>query len=194
MKNLTLAVAVGTTLTATTIGSNASPTLAATFNISFTINEGGGVTEDVVGQLVTGNTLMTDPMTGFSGFKITSFTGTQDGNPISLLEPGEFGRPGFPNNNLFNPNFIKDPDLIQDPNDAAFDLKGVSYNELESGDLEPYQLYYDGTDYRGYDESGSPNLPFLVTDLEATRVPEPNTILGILAFSSLGILTKLKRK
>jgi hypothetical protein len=183
MKNWTLVLALGTAVATTAIALAANPASAATFNISFTIDEGDGVTEDVVGKFITGNTPTIDPRSGFSGFLITSLTGTQDEEAISLLPPFPAFSSFRGNNNLFNPN------------EPFFDIYGVSYIE-ESG--QPYQLYYDNVDQRyegcNTDDCNTGNQPFIVRDLKITKVPEPTSTLSLLALGTLGAASTLKRK
>jgi hypothetical protein len=186
MKNWTLALALGTAVATTAIGLEANPASAGTLSwgVSFTILD--TPPEDFKGIFVTEDVLSTDPMTGFTGYRLIYpggiVNGIQDNTPVTLLNVEAFRN----NNNLF----YFDPNL---PNLPSVDIKGISYQEMGGNN---YQLFHDGTNYRGCatNDCNTSGEPYLVENFKVTPIPEPTSTLGLFALGTLGAASTLKRK
>lgn len=185
MKTFTLALALGTAVTGTAIALVANPASAATFQVTFDIDFPSAANPTPVqATLVTEDTLST--VSGFTGYKVLSITGTQGNDPITALIPQGAGSTsllpsGFTNDNLFNP-----ANIIPVNGVAAFSAGGLAY--LEGG--EEYRLLYDQGTYMGC-------LTPCVTVRNLKLVPEPSSNAGLLAigfFGSLGAASTIKRK
>jgi hypothetical protein len=122
----------------------------ASYNITYT---GGGHT--LIATITIAAT--TSTADGFTGYQITSMTGTFDGHTISLLAPGGYGG----NNNLFSPT------------GQAFGLDhGVSF----SANGDKIELYDNGT---------SPNVSYALTDYNGTAIVDSGTLtVGPVCFVS----------
>lgn len=174
MKNIFVFVSVAAT--ATTVGMLIASTPASAaqlYNFSYSgtdINAEGTFTTDGPGK---------EP----GSFLITGITGQRNGVAITqLLPPGTYpvGPDVTPNDNLFFPN-----------QDIKLTFPGFSF---QTADNKQYNAYYD-TDKSSYLECSTPrcdNDPQIT--FTATPVPEPASVLGLLAFSVLGANSVLKKK
>jgi len=185
MKNWTLALALGAAATTTMIGFGVNPASALTFNVTFDIDfPSADNPTPVNATLITDDFLTTE--SGFTGYRVTSITGTQGTDPITgLKDPGKGDRTlldsGLTNDNLFNP-----ANIVPVGGVGAFSAGGLAY--IEGG--EEYRLLYDGGTYMG---CLRPCVP--VKNLKL--VPEPSSTAGLLAigsFGALGAASTLKRK
>lgn len=155
------------------------PASARQFNFSYS-----GSDINAFGRLTLGA-----PGTESGAFEITGITGERNGVAISsLLPPGTFpvgtspdGITLVPSDNLFFP-------------DQAINL-GYAGFSFQTADNQKYNVYYDST-VSSYKECNvptcavsDPNLTFT-----STAVPEPTSILGLLAFGALGTGLVLKKK
>jgi hypothetical protein len=150
-----------------------------------------------------------DPTTNFSGYLITSISGTDGGDPIiALLNPGTNlmpaivdGNSTFGTDNLFNPL----PDINFMPAPGQFSTGGFgggfAYKVDEGGGVfEDYQFYYGlrpGSTVAGYQgcvvvhgQSGGCGS-VIISDLKTTEVPGPLPILGTAA--AFGYSRKLRK-
>jgi len=194
MKNWTLALALGAAATTTMIGFGVNPASALTFNFRFDIDTNllPGPTPPFPTPLPTpvNATLITDDFltteSGFTGYRVTSITGTQGTEPITALVPKGTGSTtlltsGLTNDNLFNP-----ANIVPVGGVGAFSAGGLAYIE----DGEEYRLLYDQGTYMGC-------LRPCATVRTLKLVPEPSSTAGLLAigsFGALGAASTLKRK
>jgi hypothetical protein len=185
MKNWTLALALGAAATTTMIGFGVNPASALTFNVTFDIDFPSAANPTPVNAtLITDDFLTTE--SGFTGYRVTSITGTQGTEPITALVPQGTGSTtlltsGLTNDNLFNP-----ANIVPVGGVGAFSAGGLAYIE----DGEEYRLLYDQGTYMG---CLTPCVP--VKNLKL--VPEPSSTAGLLAigsFGALGAASTLKRK
>jgi len=185
MKNWTLALALGAAATTTMIGFGVNPASALTFNVTFDIDFPSAANPTPVNAtLITDDFLTTE--SGFTGYRVTSITGTQGTEPITALVPKGTGSTtlltsGLTNDNLFNP-----ANIVPVGGVGAFSAGGLAYIE----DGEEYRLLYDQGTYMG---CLTPCVP--VKNLKL--VPEPSSTAGLLAigsFGALGAASTLKRK
>jgi len=142
---------------------------------------------------------------GFTGYRVTSITGTQGTSPfaapesgpiIGLLAPGttKIGLFAALNDNLFNPNGVANPGL--NTASAFFSQGGLAYtineNNTTPPTVDPYQAFYDAPS-----QSYMGCLDPCVTISNLKLVPEPSSTAGLLAigsFGALGAASTLKRK
>jgi hypothetical protein len=204
MKNWTLALALGAAATTTTIGFGVNPASALTFNFRFDIDSPSALNPTPVNAtLITEDFLTTE--SGFTGYRVTSITGTQGTSPfanphtgpiIGLLAPGttKIGPFAALNDNLFNPNGVANPGTNKAS--AFFSQGGLAYtineNNTTPPTVDPYQAFYDAASqtYMGC-------LTPCVTISNLKVVPEPSSTAGLLAigsFGALGAASTLKRK
>ena len=193
MKNWTLALALGAAATTTMIGFGVNPASALTFNVTFDIDTDKlfapphfptSLPTPVKATLITEDFLTTE--SGFTGYRVTSITGTQGTDPITgLKNPGTGDltllTSGLTNDNLFNP-----ANIVPVGGVGAFSAGGLAY--IEGG--EEYRLLYDGGTYMGC-------LRPCATVSNLKLVPEPSSTAGLLAigsFGALGAASTLKRK
>ncbi|MCZ8038254.1 MAG: hypothetical protein O9276_09035 [Microcystis sp. LE17-20A] len=88
MKNWTLALALGAAATTTMIGFGVNPASALTFNVTFDIDFPSAANPTPVNAtLITDDFLTTE--SGFTGYRVTSITGTQGTEPITALSTGQ---------------------------------------------------------------------------------------------------------
>ena len=153
MKNWTLALALGAAATTTTIGFGVNPASALTFNFRFDIDSPSALNPTPVNAtLITEDFLTTE--SGFTGYRVTSITGTQGTSPfagpesgpiIGLLAPGttQIGPFAALNDNLFNPNGVANPGT--NTASAFFSQGGLAYtineNNTTPPDVDPYQAF-----------------------------------------------------
>ena len=139
---------------------------AALHNFSYTgtgINASGVITTDAAGTLITG------------------ITGQRNGVAItSLLAPGSFPLPLYPNDNVFIPT----------GNPAFLSTNGVSFSLASSPN--PLNIFFFSTDST-YRETPDDSLGTVV-NATFTIVPEPSSLFGLAALTALGIGASLKRK
>jgi hypothetical protein len=204
MKNWTLALALGAAATTTTIGFGVNPASALTFNFRFDIDFPSAANPTPVNAtLITEDFLTTE--SGFTGYRVTSITGTQGTSPfaapesgpiIGLLAPGttQIGPFAALNDNLFNPNGVANPGT--NTASAFFSQGGLAYtineNNTTPPTVDPYQAFYDAASqtYMGC-------LTPCATLSNLKVVPEPSSTAGLLAigsFGALGAASTLKRK
>jgi hypothetical protein len=204
MKNWTLALALGAAATTTTIGFGVNPASALTFNFRFDIDSPSALNPTPVNAtLITEDFLTTE--SGFTGYRVTSITGTQGTSPfanphtgpiIGLLAPGttQIGPFAALNDNLFNPNGVANPGT--NTASAFFSQGGLAYtineNNTTPPTVDPYQAFYDAASqtYMGC-------LTPCATLSNLKVVPEPSSTAGLLAigsFGALGAASTLKRK
>jgi len=185
MKNWTLALALGAAATTTMIGFGVNPASALTFNVTFDIDFPSAANPTPVNAtLITDDFLTTE--SGFTGYRVTSITGTQGTEPITALVPKGTGSTtlltsGLTNDNLFNP-----ANIVPVGGVGAFSAGGLAYIE----DGEEYRLLYDQGTYMGC-------LRPCATVRTLKLVPEPSSTAGLLAigsFGALGAASTLKRK
>jgi len=137
MKNWTLALALGAAATTTMIGFGVNPASALTFNVTFDIDFPSAANPTPVNAtLITDDFLTTE--SGFTGYRVTSITGTQGTEPITALVPKGTGSTtlltsGLTNDNLFNP-----ANIVPVGGVGAFSAGGLAY--IEGG--EEYRLLY----------------------------------------------------
>ncbi|GET41407.1 PEP-CTERM sorting domain-containing protein [Microseira wollei] len=158
-----------------------SPASAAQlYNFSYS---GTGI--DATGTLTLGA-----PGTDPGSFLITGITGERNGVAItSLLPVGSYpvgsdpvtGDPAVPNDNLFFPN-----------QDIKLSFAGFSFQTVDGNKYNPY---YDAEvkSYRECSTTGcaveDPKVTFT-----STAVPEPASVLGLVAFGALGATLTRKKK
>ena len=204
MKNWTLSLALGAAATTTTIGFGVNPASALTFNFRFDIDSPSALNPTPVNAtLITEDFLTTE--SGFTGYRVTSITGTQGTSPfanphtgpiIGLLAPGttQIGPFAALNDNLFNPNGVANPGT--NTASAFFSQGGLAYtineNNTTPPTVDPYQAFYDAASqtYMGC-------LTPCATLSNLKVVPEPSSTAGLLAigsFGALGAASTLKRK
>ena len=204
MKNWTLALALGAAATTTMIGFGVNPASAGTltWNFSFDIDT-TPLPTPVNATLITEDFLTTE--SGFTGYRVTSITGTQGTSPfadpdngpiIGLLAPSttKIGPFAALNDNLFNPNGVANPGT--NTASAFFSQGGLAYtineNNTTPPTVDPYQAFYDAASqtYMGC-------LTPCVTISNLKVIPEPSSTAGLLAigsFGALGAASTLKRK
>ena len=204
MKNWTLALALGAAATTTTIGFGVNPASALTFNFRFDIDSPSALNPTPVNAtLITEDFLTTE--SGFTGFRVTSITGTQGTSPfadpdngpiIGLLAPSttKIGPFAALNDNLFNPNGVANPGTNKAS--AFFSQGGLAYtineNNTTPPTVDPYQAFYDAAS-----QSYMGCLTPCATLSNLKVVPEPSSTAGLLAigsFGALGAASTLKRK
>ncbi|CCI20557.1 conserved exported hypothetical protein [Microcystis aeruginosa PCC 9807] len=204
MKNWTLALALGAAATTTMIGFGVNPASALTFNFRFDIDFPSALNPTPVNAtLITEDFLTTE--SGFTGYRVTSITGTQGTSPfaapesgpiIGLLAPGttQIGSFAALNDNLFNPNGVENPGT--NTASAFFSQGGLAYtineNNTTPPTVDPYQAFYDAPS-----QSYMGCLDPCVTIRNLKVVPEPSSTAGLLAigsFGALGAASTLKRK
>ena len=204
MKNWTLALALGAAATTTTIGFGVNPASALTFNFRFDIDSPSALNPTPVNAtLITEDFLTTE--SGFTGYRVTSITGTQGTSPfadpdngpiIGLLAPSttKIGPFAALNDNLLNPNGVANPGT--NTASAFFSQGGLAYtineNNTTPPTVDPYQAFYDAASqtYMGC-------LTPCATLSNLKVVPEPSSTAGLLAigsFGALGAASTLKRK
>ena len=221
MKSGTLALVLKTAVIATLLNLVAQSAHALTFNVS------GLRTDDDTFNLTltTENTLTTvskpsynesnwGPLAGtspaytFTGYRVTSVTGTytEDGTeqPIvgflpagSIVSAAGDQIPHSPTDNLYNPNggFAPDfPELPAGDTKRIFSFGGIAFLPDEGTEIEPYQLFArsdfesDWENPPGFSEyAGCPG-----SCVGVDVVPEPITILG--SATALGFAAFFKRK
>ena len=171
MKNVTLALALGTAVTTTVIGLSANPAQALTFPFD------GLRTDDDSFDLIltTGDTLITEsylsytdpqwtapppgpgtsPAYTFTGYRVTSVSGTYtDGGitypivgllpPVSIVSAASDQIPHSPTDNLFNPDGGFAPDFPLLPvgdTFRKFSFGGIAFNVQEGTEIERYQVF-----------------------------------------------------
>jgi hypothetical protein len=166
--------------------------------------------EDVDFVIQLGDLLQTDPTTNFTGYLITSISGTDGGDPIvALLNPGTNlmlpivdGNSTFGTDNLFNP--LADINSMPAPGQLSTGGfgGGFAYKVDEGGGVfEDYQFYYGlrpGSTEVGYQgcvvehgQSGGCGS-VTISDFKITDVPGPLPILGLGA--ALGYSRKLRMR
>ncbi|TRU46038.1 MAG: PEP-CTERM sorting domain-containing protein [Microcystis aeruginosa Ma_QC_Ch_20071001_S25D] len=204
MKNWTLALALGAAATTTTIGFGVNPASALTFNFRFDIDSPSALNPTPVNAtLITEDFLTTE--SGFTGYRVTSITGTQGTSPfadpdngpiIGLLAPSttKIGPFAALNDNLFNPNGVANPGTNKAS--AFFSQGGLAYtineNNTTPPTVDPYQAFYDAAS-----QSYMGCLTPCATLSNLKVVPEPSSTAGLLAigsFGALGAASTLKRK
>ena len=136
----------------------------------------------------TGTLTLGDPGTEPGSFLITGITGERNGVAISsLLDPGTFpvgtnprtGNPLTPNDNLFFPN-----------QDIQLTFAGLSF---QTADGNKYNPFYDA-DLSSYRECSLNCEEISDVTFTTTAVPEPASVLGLVAFGALGATLKGKKK
>lgn len=165
--------------------------------------------EDVKFTIQLEHLVQTDPTTNFTGYEITSISGTDGGNPIiALLNPGTNlmpaivdGNSTFGTDNLFNPL----PDVNSMPAPSQLSTGGFgggfAYKVDEGGGtFKDYQFYYGlrpGSTVAGYQgcvvihgQSGGCGSA-IISDLKIAEVPGPLPLLG--AAAAFGYSRKLRK-
>ncbi|MFB2978470.1 PEP-CTERM sorting domain-containing protein [Microseira sp. BLCC-F43] len=132
----------------------------------------------------TGTLTLGDPGTDPGSFLITGMTGERNGVAISSLLPvGSYptGPDTVPNDNLFFPN-----------QDIKLTFAGLSFQTVDGNKYNPY---YDSA-VSSYRECNTPTCAAEDPKLtfSSTAVPEPASVLGLLAFGALGATLKGKKK
>ena len=138
----------------------------------------------------TGTLTLGDPGTEPGSFLITGITGERNGVAISsLLDPGTFpvgtnprtGNPLTPNDNLFFPE-----------QDIKLTFAGFSFQTVDGNN---YNAYYSST-ASSYKECNTPTCAAEDPQVTftSTAVPEPASVLGLLAFGALGATVTRKKK
>ncbi len=130
----------------------------------------------------TGTLTLGDPGTDPGSFLIAGITGERNGVAISSLLPvGSYptGPDLTPNDNLFFPN-----------QDIQLTFAGLSF---QTADGNKYNPFYDA-DLSSYRECSLNCDEISDVTFTSTAVPEPASVLGLVAFGALGATLKGKKK
>ncbi len=131
----------------------------------------------------TGTLTLGDPGTEPGSFLITGITGERNGIAISSLLPvGSYPtEPNTPNDNLFFPE-----------QDIKLTFAGFSFQTVDGNN---YNAYYSST-ASSYKECNTPTCAAQDPQVTftSTAVPEPASVLGLLAFGALGATVTRKKK
>jgi hypothetical protein len=191
-------------------GSLQSPAQAIGGKYEFKFKADG---EDVKFRLQLGELLQTNPTTNFTGYEITSISGTDGNKPIiALLSSGTNlmpstvdGKTTYATDNLFNP--LPNVNSMPAPNQLSIGLSagglggGFAYKVDEgSGVFTDYQFYYGlrpgsaVADYQGcVGIHGQPGCGSVnISNFSTQEVPGPLPILG--AAAAFGWSRKLRKR
>lgn len=157
----------------TRIGIVAFASLAALVSTSIARADGFGFSYSGTGLTASG-TLTTDPLSGGS-YLITGLSGTQNGQTMTLLDPGAFQG----NDNLLYPSAP-----LLDEDGFSFVAAGIDYNVFFNSILSSGPA--------GYYVSTAPGVLGTAISFSVASTPEPSSVL-LLGFGLLGLIGLRKR-